>query len=139
MTEHQFAEWWSALELRLKPGTEVFHWSAHSQYQLSGSFRVVNFESDRVWIDIAKASLPATKTMRPISFEGLISGRRIPVGPPVHVPINQKHYVKRHLFFRPLELWGNYCKQIISRKSMADAGGSTYVISIIRWMEKNSR
>jgi hypothetical protein len=139
MTKAQFGEWWTALESTLKPGTEVFHWSAHSQYQLNGSFRILSFESDRVWIDIAKPSLPATKTVRPISFDALVSGRIIPIGPPVEVPINQKHYVSRHLFFRPLELWGDYCKQIISRKSMDAAGGSTYVISIIRWMEKNSR
>jgi hypothetical protein len=133
MTKGEFAQWWSVLSSKLKPNTEIFHWSAHSQYHLKGSFRVVRVDSDRVWIEITKPQ--ATKTVQRIT----LSGERL--GAPYTVPVGSQwgDYLTKENFFIALRLWGDYCGRTISRKSMdADVGGSTYVISIIRWMEGNS-
>jgi hypothetical protein len=48
------------LRAAVKPGVEIFHWSAQRQYQLDGSFKIVKLDPDRIWIDIFKPTLPPT-------------------------------------------------------------------------------
>ncbi len=134
MTEEDFEEWWSSLSSTLKPGTEVFHWSAYSGYQLNGSFRIVRVEDDRVWVDIATPTLPASRIVQRRTLKG------VPVGSPHEISINQIHYGLRENFLAALNLWGDYCDRTLTRETLDNrVSQSTYVISIIRWTEKNSR
>jgi len=60
-----------------------------------------------------------------------------PLGP--WEPRVSEHYLKKESFKAAMRLWGDYCGGIISRKSLdANVDDSTYVISIICWMEKTS-
>jgi hypothetical protein len=47
--------------------------------------------------------------------------------------------VKKESFLRALTLWSEYCGGTMSRKTLdTTVYDSTYVISMIRWMEKHT-
>jgi hypothetical protein len=139
MTTEAFSNWWSSLSSRLGPGTEVFHWSADHQYQLDGSFVVASVESDGVWIDISNPTLPARgviqKTVRRITLKGVAAG------PAREVLIKRVHFLPKRGFRAAFDNWRDYCNGTISRRTMDSkvAGGSTYIISIVRLMEAKVR
>ncbi len=102
MTDLEFAHWWAGFSAKLKPGTEVFHWSAHSQHQLKGSFRVMRVEEFRVWIELLKP--PTTKSVQRITLRGE------PIGKPYEVPVGSLWgtYLTKESFFQALRLWHDY-------------------------------
>lgn len=52
---------------------------------------------------------------------------------------NPRRTISLREFFEVLQIWGDYSKGVVSRKSlMTRTKDSTYVISAIRWAEKQS-
>jgi hypothetical protein len=143
MTGEGFKAWWADLSSNLKPGTEVFHWSAHSDYQLVGSFSILSVSADGVMVDRGAPDLPEhaqTKTRQSMRLT-FKDGRLItkPVGPKHDVPIDRQFLVPRGQFYYALRIWQDYCAPVISRTSFNEVvRQSTYVISIIRWTEARS-
>jgi hypothetical protein len=139
MSSTEFSIWWDDLLAALKPGTEIPHWSAQGQYQ-EESFKVVKVESNGVWIDISRPTLPSPN--RPVIERHRLTLDELAMGRPGQlIPTNREHYLKRQLFLLTLAHWGEYCSLTISRKTMdvKIGGGSTYVISIVKWMQDHSK
>jgi hypothetical protein len=133
MSEMEFVAWWAILSSKLKAGTIVRHWSAHGQYQ-PDSFRISKVNTDRIWYTLGAAAPPATKRRQRITLGG------DPVGPAYLVPNKDAYFVMKYNFHEALNAWHDYCALIISRQSMdAKVDGSTYVISIIHWLEENGK
>ncbi len=132
MGEKEFADWWATLSSKLKAGTVIPHWSAQGQYQPDG-FRISNVDTDRVWYSLGSSKPPATKTRQPLNED------LEPIGPAYQVPNNDIHYVMKQNFWNALNVWREYCQGNIARERMDGiiSGSSTYVISIIHWMETN--
>ena len=146
MTEKEFLEWWSALVSRLKPGTEVFHWSAHNQSHLDGSFIVTSLTSDRVQIDIGKPSAPSGGVikyrMTYPEVEEELMGIDHAFDPAREIPIERRRDIPRADFSRALGLWPDYYDGVLTRQefdSRTSTMHSTYIISIIHWLEENSK
>jgi hypothetical protein len=109
MTDEQFAAWWSSLSSRLTPGTTVQHWSAAKGLK-DGAFVVTSIESGCLRIEGPK------KTR---IYQRLIDSND---------------------FRKVLDIWDDYCNGPLSRKSVTSMTlHSTYVLSIIRWLELNSK
>lgn len=109
MSDEEFVDWWVLLRKHLEPHTKISHWSA------------------------AKGYLPGAFAASPTPYSGQecvqIEGPR------------RTHIYQRIIFpkqFRSvLDRWNDYCAGVISRKSIdAVTKHSTYVVSIIRWLEE---
>ena len=111
MSDEEFADWWVLLRKHLEPRTAIRHWSA-AKGSLSGLFE-------------ASPGLYASHEC--VQIEGP----------------HRTHIYQRLIFtgdFRAvLERWNDYRAGVISRRSIdAVTKHSTYVISIIHWLEEKA-
>jgi len=111
MSDEEFRDWWALLNKHLQPNTPIRHWSAAKGY-LAGSF---------------EASPGPYSSHACIRVEGP----------------KRTHIYQRLIFgsdFRAvLRCWNDYRDGVISRRSMdALSTHSTYVLSIIRWLEEKA-
>jgi hypothetical protein len=136
MDRDSFSLWWDTLPTLLKPGTEIPHWSAQGQYQ-EESFKVLTVESKGILIDISRPTLPAPN--RPIieHYRGTLEEFLLGM-PGELIPTNREHYLGRARFLNARRHWHDYCGGTVSRTTMAakiGGGASTYVISIMKWVQ----
>lgn len=111
MTTEQFADWWLTLKNQLGPGKTIHHWSVTGR-QESGSFL---------------ASVP------PMYPECVV----------VEGP-QRTHIYQRMIFtsdFRAvLNIWIDYRRGLIPRRRVDErTKHSTYVLSIIHWLEETTK
>jgi hypothetical protein len=120
--------WWSRLRLNLKVPTDINHWSAEGLYH-DKRFRVLEVqEGGVVYHPHAETR---TKTVQRKTLSGQL------IGGPREVP-RATGFLKRECFLRALEDWNGYAEGIIPRTKMDERINcpSTYVISIIHWLDK---